>query len=75
MTKTIAKRLKPFGFLRGVTSFFKEVRAELAKVSWPARSQAIRLTLIVIASSVVVALFIGGLDFIFTKLIEFIIRR
>jgi len=54
--------------------FLKEVRTEMEKVSWPNRQQALRLTLIVIAVSVVVAVFIGALDYIFTKFMELIIR-
>lgn len=54
--------------------FLKEVRTEMEKVSWPNRQQAVRLTLIVIAVSVVVAFFIGALDYIFTKVMELIIR-
>lgn len=54
--------------------FLKEVRTEMEKVSWPNRQQAIRLTLIVIAISIVVAIFIGALDYIFTKVMELLIR-
>lgn len=61
-------KAKPFIFL-------KEVRTELAKVSWPSRPQAIRLTLIVIAASVVAALFLSAFDLLFTKLIESVISR
>lgn len=49
-------------------SFLKEVRAEMSNVSWPSRQEAIRLTLIVIGLSLLVAFFVGGLDFIFTNL-------
>ncbi len=55
-------------------TFLKEVRSEMEKVSWPTRQEATRLTLIVIGVSVVVALFIGGLDYAFTKLMALIIR-
>jgi len=55
-------------------TFLKEVRSEMEKVSWPSRQEAIRLTLIVIGISVVVALFIGALDFGFTKMMEGIIK-
>ena len=55
-------------------TFLKEVRSEMEKVSWPSRQEATRLTLIVIGISVVVALFIGALDFGFTKMMEGIIR-
>jgi len=50
--------------------FLKEVKSELEKVSWPSREETIRLTFIVVAISVIVGFFIGGLDFIFTKTIE-----
>lgn len=61
------KKAKPFVFL-------KEVRSELAKVAWPKREQALRLTLIVIGASVLTALLLGGFDFLFTKLMAFIVR-
>lgn len=53
--------------------FLKEVRAELVKVSWPTRQEAIRLTAIVIGVSVAVGVFIGSLDYIFVKLMELIL--
>ena len=42
--------------------FLKEVVAELKKVTWPTRAETIKLTAVVIAISVIVGLFIGGLD-------------
>lgn len=54
--------------------FLSEVKAELYKVTWPTKSQVIRLTGVVIIISLIVGLFIGVLDFIFTKLIELIIK-
>ncbi len=56
-----------------IPSFLKEVKAELGKVSWLNRQQTVRLTLIVIAVSIVVASFIAILDFTFTKLMEVLI--
>lgn len=55
-------KLVPFQFL-------KEAQIELKKVSWPTRNQAFRLTAIVIGASVVVGVYIGALDFIFTKVL------
>lgn len=55
--------------------FIKEARSELKKVVWPTKQEAIRLTLIVIAVSLIVGIFIGALDFIFTKLMAVFIRR
>jgi preprotein translocase subunit SecE len=53
--------------------FFGEVKAELLKVSWPGRKEVIRLTTVVIILSLIVGAFVGGLDFIFTKIISLIL--
>jgi preprotein translocase subunit SecE len=55
-------------------TFLKEVRDELKKVVWPTRDEIIRLTSLVIIISLVVGFFLGGLDYIFTKLTTLIIR-
>ncbi|PIV00345.1 preprotein translocase subunit SecE [Candidatus Shapirobacteria bacterium CG03_land_8_20_14_0_80_39_12] len=55
--------------------FFGEVKAELLKVTWPSKNEVIRLTAIVIIISLIVGAFLGGLDFIFTKSIEFILKK
>jgi len=40
--------------------------AELAKVAWPTRRQTIRLSFVVIIFSLVVAIIIGALDYLFS---------
>ena len=57
-----------------IVEFMIATEAEMKKVNWPSRQQTIKLTLIVIAVSVIVGLYIGGLDFVFTKLIETILK-
>ncbi len=56
-------------------SFLREVRAELVKVVWPTREETIRLTGLVIVVTIIVAFFVGALDFSFTKLTEFLILK
>ncbi|MFH1714478.1 MAG: preprotein translocase subunit SecE [Candidatus Nealsonbacteria bacterium] len=51
-------------------SYLKEVRLEMKKVNWPTRDQTIRYTLIVIGVSAVVALYLGGLDILFTSMLN-----
>ena len=53
-----------------ITIFLKEVKLEMKKVNWPTRKETIRYTLIVIGVSIGVAIFLGGLDFIFTLLLN-----
>jgi preprotein translocase subunit SecE len=53
-----------------VITFLKEVKLELKKVNWPTRKETVKYTLIVIGVSAAVAAFLGGLDFIFTTLLN-----
>jgi preprotein translocase subunit SecE len=53
-----------------IINFFKEVKAELKKVTWPTRQETIKYTLIVIGISLGVALFLGLADYLFTWLIN-----
>lgn len=54
--------------------FLKEAKRELHKVVWPKKQEVVKLTLIVISLSTVVGLYLGGLDFLFTKIIEVILK-
>lgn len=55
--------------------FFKEVISELKKVTWPTRAETIRLTLTVIGISVLVGLFVGGLDAGLVKISGMILNK
>lgn len=55
-------------------SFFTQTYDELKKVVWPTRQQLIKLTLIVIFASLIVGLYIGGIDFVLTKATEALIK-
>jgi preprotein translocase subunit SecE len=56
-------------------SFLKEVQDELKKVVWPTRTEVIRLTFVVVFISLVVGVFLGGIDMILVRLIEIFINR
>ena len=56
-----------------VIKYLKETRAELKKVNWPSRQEATNLTLIVIAVTTFMALLLGFIDYVFTKLFELIL--
>lgn len=56
-------------------TYIKESRAELEKVVWISKAETIRLTVVVIAVSLIVGAYIAGLDAILAKLTErFLIR-
>lgn len=54
--------------------FFKEVKTELAKVSWPSRPAVIKLTAVVLGVSAFVAVYLGGLDYVFAKAMEIVLK-
>lgn len=47
---------------QNITTFLKESKVELKKVTWPTRQETIRYTITVIIISGAVALFLGGID-------------
>lgn len=58
-----------------VTRYLREVRAELAKVTWPSRDEAINLTMVVLAVTIALSLFLGAWDYLFSRLIAFLIQQ
>ncbi len=54
--------------------YIKESKAELDKVVWPTKSETIRLTVTVVIVSVVVGAYITGLDALFAKLVENVLK-
>jgi preprotein translocase subunit SecE len=55
--------------------FIKEARSELSKVVWPSRKDIIRITLAVVILSLVVAVFLGAVDFGLSKLIDWVLEK
>ena len=60
--------------LKKVTGFLSEAKAELKKVSWPSRSELMNSTLVVIVSVIILAVYIGAVDVILSKLVGLVIR-
>jgi preprotein translocase SecE subunit len=53
--------------------FFRDAWSELRKVHWPTPLQARNLTAAVIGVSFGVGMILGGMDFVFARLFEFIL--
>jgi len=51
-------------------SFLKEVFLEIKKINWLSRKEVLKYTIVVVSASVVIAAFLGGLDYLFTTLIR-----
>jgi preprotein translocase subunit SecE len=56
-----------------LTRYFKEVRAELRKVTWPSRAEVLRMSTIVMAVLVIGSAFMALVDYAFSLLMRFII--
>ena len=57
-----------------IVKFFREVRAELKKTSWPSRKELISSTGVVIGSVIVVSVFIAGVDLVFAELMSLLVK-
>jgi preprotein translocase subunit SecE len=57
---------KAFGFLA-------EVRAEVKKVTWPTRAEALGGTAVVVVVVLIMALFLGIVDAILSKIVQSLI--
>lgn len=53
-----------------ITTFLQESKQELKRVNWPTKDETKRYTLFVIAFSLVLALFLGILDYGFLQALE-----
>lgn len=57
-----------------ISQFLKEVKQEVKKVTWPTRTETIRYSLMVIVASLIVAIYLGGLDYVVANILEMFIR-
>jgi len=57
-----------------ITNYFRGVKAEVAKVSWPTRNEIISLTMLILLLVVIVTLYIWGVDGILGTLLKILIR-
>ena len=57
-----------------IVRFYRETRAELRKVVWPSRQEATRLSLIVVSVTLAMSVFLGIVDWVFSRLIGLIVR-
>lgn len=48
-------------------SYFKDTKAELKNVKWPSRKHVINYTVVTILLSLIIAYFLGALDYGFSR--------
>ena len=62
MSKVVTAEAPRAGWVGRFRGFIKDVRAELAKVSWPTREELRDSTVVVIVTVLIVAAYIGIID-------------
>ncbi len=55
-------------------NYLHDTRGELKHVSWPTQRQTIMYTILVVLISVVTSLYLGLLDVVFTKGLQFLVN-
>jgi len=56
-----------------LSEYLRNVRTELAKVSWPTRREVAGATLLVVVLSIAVSLFVALCDFVLNKILAILL--
>jgi len=59
---------------KSIRNYLADVWAEMKKVSWVKRKELFTTTLVVIVFSTILAAFIGVFDFIFSRLLNLVLK-
>jgi len=65
----------PLGWWQRAGEFFSEVRNEMKRVTWPTQREVYATTVVVILFSVLVGLYLFGVDLLFGRAAEWVFRR
>lgn len=57
-----------------LVNYVKGSIEEMKKVTWPTKKETYRYTLLIIAISIAVAIFLGSLDYIFSFILKLILK-
>ncbi len=59
--------------MKKVKQFLKEVKQEVKKVTWLTKEETLRYSLMIIVASILVAAYLGGVDYLVQNLLEILI--
>ena len=59
--------------MKKIGKFLGQVKTELKKVAWPSREELISSTIVVLVSTLILAVFIGICDLVLSRVINFLI--
>ena len=57
-----------------MTNYLKGVRAEVARVTWPTRNEVISLTALILLLTIVVTMYIWGVDGVIGTILRLFVR-
>ena len=66
---------KPKEWVTTLREGWKDVLAEMKKVTWPNRAEVTNTTVVVLVATVVFALYLWGCDVLFYKAIDFLFSK
>jgi preprotein translocase subunit SecE len=58
----------------GLISFFKDVKAEVKKITWPSKDETKKAFVAVMVFTLMYTILVGGMDSIFEKLLQAILK-
>ncbi|KRT71961.1 MAG: Preprotein translocase subunit SecE, preprotein translocase subunit SecE [Deltaproteobacteria bacterium CSP1-8] len=73
-TRTATEETRPrqqesAGFLPKISSFYREFKTEMKKVTWPGRKETVSSTAVVIVTVLVIVLFLGLVDYALGRIV------
>ena len=59
---------------RGLSKFFRELKAEVKRITWPSKNETKKALIAVAVFVLIYVVIIGGFDYIFQNLFEVILK-
>ena len=69
----MAQSEKKTSLFQGIAHWWRETVGELRKVTWPTLPDAISLTRVILVITFIMAIILGLMDFVFSKLINLLV--
>jgi len=60
--------------VKRIKNYLRGVRAEFSKISWPSRAEVLSLTVLVLAMVVILTIYVGAIDALFKRLLQYFIK-
>jgi preprotein translocase subunit SecE len=71
-TQGISEKIK--AFFHGAIQFFREVKVELLKVTFPTRQETVGSTMVVLVLTVIVSVYLGFSDWALSRLVKMLLQ-